>query len=106
MYFEFPLEPSIVTPTISTLGNPLKTVVNTLEAKKTMLIYQDINRFCILFTVQNSVFKRQHFQNNTRDGKRLKNLKQRLNLLYPKSSSLWIKNNEKFYITKLTISLN
>jgi LytS/YehU family sensor histidine kinase len=60
----------------------------------------------LLFTVQNSVFKRQHFQNNTRDGKGLKNLKQRLNLLYPKSSSLWIKNNNKSYITKLTISLN
>jgi LytS/YehU family sensor histidine kinase len=75
---------------------------------KDAYVYIDLNieDNKLLFTVQNSVFKRQHFQNNTRDGKGLKNLKQRLNLLYPKSSSLWIKNNNKSYITKLTISLN
>ena len=58
------------------------------------------------FTVGNSVFKKQHFQESKREGKGLKNLKQRLHLLYPKSSSLSISNSEKTYSTQLNISLD
>lgn len=60
----------------------------------------------LLFRVENSVFKKQHFQESNREGTGLKNLKQRLLLLYPKGSNLSIKNSETAYITELNISLS
>lgn len=59
----------------------------------------------LLFTVENSLFKKQHFQESKREGKGLENLKQRLQLLYPKSSSLKITNTEETYTTHLKITL-
>lgn len=60
----------------------------------------------LLCTVENSLFSKQHFQENNREGKGLKNLKKRLELLYPKRSSLTIKNTQKAYTTHLKITLN
>lgn len=59
----------------------------------------------LLFTVKNSVFKKQHFQESKREGKGLENLKQRLVLLYPKNSSLEITNNEEVYTATLKVTL-
>lgn len=56
-------------------------------------------------TVENSVFKKQHFQEKTRDGKGLENLKQRLRLLYPKSSHISITTTEETYVSQLTLTL-
>lgn len=59
----------------------------------------------LLFAVENSLVKKQHFQESKRDGKGLENLKQRLNLLYPKSSSMKIIITGETYTTKLKIML-
>lgn len=56
--------------------------------------------------VKNSLFNKQHFQENNRAGKGLKNLKKRLELLYPKKSSLTITNTQTTYTTHLKIKLN
>lgn len=58
-----------------------------------------------LFTVENSLLKKQHFQSSSREGKGLENLRQRLQLLYPKCSSLKIDNKAGMYTTQLKISL-
>lgn len=60
----------------------------------------------LLFTVENSVFKTQHFQEPNREGTGLKNLQQRLQLLYPKRSHLIIETHENTYKTQLEIPLN
>jgi len=52
-----------------------------------------------------TVFPKQHFQKN-RKGKGLDNLRQRLELIYPKHSSLEISNSENKYATQLKITLN
>lgn len=57
------------------------------------------------FTVENSLFDKQHFQESLREGKGLKNLKQRLQLLYPKHSSIDIITTEETYTTQLKITL-
>lgn len=59
-----------------------------------------------LFTVENSVFAKQHFQDTNRTGKGLDNLKQRLKLLYPKTSRLAINADKNTYATQLNITLN
>ncbi|TDQ11826.1 signal transduction histidine kinase LytS [Pedobacter metabolipauper] len=60
----------------------------------------------LLCTVENSLFTRQHFQESNREGKGLENLKKRLELLYPKSSSIKISNTPNTYTTRLKIMLN
>lgn len=60
----------------------------------------------LLFTVENSLFNKQHFQESNREGKGLENLKKRLELLYPKSSSIKITNTQNTYTTHLKIMLN
>lgn len=57
-------------------------------------------------TVANSVIKIQHFQETNREGKGLVNLKQRLQLLYPKNSSMTATQTEEIYTTELIITLN
>ncbi|KYG74846.1 histidine kinase [Roseivirga ehrenbergii] len=59
----------------------------------------------LLFTVENSVFEQQHFQESNRQGKGLENLKQRLALLYPNSSGLKTTHTEDAYTTKLKLTL-
>ncbi len=66
----------------------------------------DIGNEELLCTVENSLFNKQHFQENNREGKGLKNLKKRLELLYPKSSSIKITNTQNTYTTHLKITLN
>ncbi len=60
----------------------------------------------LLFTVENSFFNKQHFQESKREGKGLENLRQRLQLLYPKKSSIKTSNTEKNYTAQLKIILN
>jgi two-component system LytT family sensor kinase len=57
-------------------------------------------------TVENSLFKKQHFQESNREGKGLENLKKRLELLYPKSSSIEVAHTPNTYTTHLKIMLN
>lgn len=59
----------------------------------------------LLFFVENSIFKKQHFQESNREGKGLENLKQRLFLLYPKCSSIKTINTGETYTAQLKISL-
>lgn len=59
----------------------------------------------LLFFVENSIFKKQHFQESNREGKGLENLKQRLFLLYPKRSTIKIINTGETYTAQLKISL-
>jgi two-component system LytT family sensor kinase len=66
----------------------------------------DIGNKELLFTVENSLFNKQHFQESNREGKGLENLKKRLELLYPKSSSIKITNAQNTYTTHLKITLN
>jgi sensor histidine kinase YesM len=56
--------------------------------------------------VENSVFDKQHFQETNREGKGLENLQQRLQLLYPKSSSMKITTTKESYSTRLKITLS
>jgi len=60
----------------------------------------------LLFSVENSVFIKQHFQETKRKGKGLDTLKKRLLLLYPKTSKLEINSAEKKYTAQLKITLN
>tara|TARA_R110002050_G_scaffold289880_1_gene443057 strand:- start:1128 stop:2138 length:1011 start_codon:yes stop_codon:yes gene_type:complete len=60
----------------------------------------------LLFYVENSVFEKQHFQEQQRKGKGLDNLKQRLNLLYSKKYTLEINSTENTYTTLLKININ
>lgn len=59
----------------------------------------------LLFTVENSLFDKQHFQEGNRGGKGLESLKKRLELLYPQSSSIQITNTQNTYTTHLKITL-
>ncbi len=65
----------------------------------------DLKNNELLFNVENSVFKKQHFQEKHREGKGLENLKQRLMFLYPRSSSMEISKTEETYVAKLKINL-
>ncbi|MEH3115200.1 sensor histidine kinase [Pedobacter terrae] len=60
----------------------------------------------LLFCVENSVFAKQHFQESSRKGKGLSNLRQRLELLYPKNFSFEINNADNRYNAQLKITLN
>ncbi|WP_418637721.1 sensor histidine kinase [Winogradskyella sp.] len=60
----------------------------------------------LLFNIENSIFKKQHFQKTDRKGKGLDNLRQRLQLLYPKNARLTITNVENTYRCQLQITLN
>ncbi len=57
----------------------------------------------LLFSVENSVFVKQHFEENNRTGKGINNLRQRLRLLYPKQFSLKINKTKNKYIAQLKI---
>jgi LytS/YehU family sensor histidine kinase len=59
----------------------------------------------LICKVENKLFKKQHFQENKRKGKGLDNLKQRLQLLYPKQSNMKVIKTEDSYTTKLTLTL-
>lgn len=69
-------------------------------------IRMDIRDEELLCTVENSLFNKQHFQESNRNGKGLENLKKRLELLYPKRSSIKITNTQHAYTTHLKIALN
>ena len=60
----------------------------------------------LLCVIENSVFDKQHFQETNREGKGLKNLQQRLQLLYPKHSSMNVTTTEDSYATRLKITLS
>lgn len=60
----------------------------------------------LLFSVENSVFKKQHFQETQRKGKGLENLKNRLKLLYPKNAWLTISKTETVFKAELKIILH
>lgn len=60
----------------------------------------------LTFCVENSVLKKQHFQETTRKGKGLENLNKRLQLLYPKTGELTIKSEEDTFLATLKILLN
>lgn len=55
--------------------------------------------------IENSRSQKQHFQERNRKGKGLENLKQRLQLLYPKRSKMEINSTEDTYSTALNITL-
>lgn len=57
-------------------------------------------------SVENSLFAKQHFQATKRVGKGLKNLKQRLDLLYPKNATIQTTINANTYTTTLKIILD
>ncbi|MEP0266326.1 histidine kinase [Dokdonia sp.] len=69
-------------------------------------IYLNIKDNNLLCTVENSLFSKQHFQESNRDGKGLENLKQRLQLLYPKRSNMSITTTKESYTTQLKIPLS
>lgn len=58
------------------------------------------------FSVKNSVFRKQHFQQNNRTGKGLNNLKQRLDLLYNGHANLALHSDSDSYTAKLKIKLD
>ncbi|GGG12378.1 hypothetical protein GCM10011344_11330 [Dokdonia pacifica] len=60
----------------------------------------------LIFSVKNNVPVKQHFQESKRIGKGLDNLKKRLQLLYPKDSTLDINTTENTYAIQLNIHLN
>ena len=77
---------------------------NAKDAFVTITLHLENNE--LLFSVENSVFAKQHFQENNRKGKGLDNLRQRLHLLYPKNSRLEINSVKNRYRTQLKITLN
>lgn len=58
------------------------------------------------FFVENSVFTKQHFQEQHRTGQGLDTLRQRLHLLYPKNAILEINSKKNSYTTQVKITLN
>lgn len=65
-----------------------------------------INHNELHFTVENSLFSKQHFQESKREGKGLENLNKRLALLYPKSANLKTTPTAHSYTATLQITLN
>ena len=66
---------------------------NGKDAFVTITLHLENNE--LLFFVENSVFTKQHFQEQNRTGKGLDNLRLRLHLLYPKDSMLEINSKKK-----------
>ncbi|MGY3794655.1 sensor histidine kinase [Aquimarina sp. 433] len=77
---------------------------NTKNAYVHIALVLDNNE--LLFSVENSVFKKQHFQETQRKGKGLENLKNRLKLLYPKNAWLTISKTETVFKAELKIILH
>lgn len=60
----------------------------------------------LIFTVVNSIQKKQHFQINDRNGTGINNLKNRLQLSYPKTSILKINQTDSYFLAELKIKIN
>jgi LytS/YehU family sensor histidine kinase len=69
-------------------------------------IYLNLDNSELLFSVENSVLEKQHFQDNKRTGKGLNNLRKRLQLLYYKHFSLDINKTKNKHIAQLKMTLN
>lgn len=66
----------------------------------------DLDDNKLVFNVENSLFKKQHFQKTARKGKGLENLKKRLKLLYSKNALLQTKTEQNVFVAELKIILN
>ena len=64
-----------------------------------------VNNKELVFVVENSVYTKQHFQETNREGKGLRNLKKRLEMLYPKSSAFKVAHTKYTYTAHLKIML-
>ena len=91
---------------ITLVENAFKHGFYTNAADAFVMITLALDHKTLSFSVANSVYEKQHFQEKKRTGKGLQNLKQRLQLLYPKKSVLTIDKTKKSYTTTLNIPVD
>lgn len=68
-------------------------------------ISAEIGEAFFLFKVKNSVFLKQHFQEKSREGKGLEQLKMRLTMSYPDAHEFIVHQTDQDYLTTLKINL-
>lgn len=91
---------------ITLVENAFKHGFYTNDAKAFVFINATIKGEELFFSVENSIQKKQHFQSNdSREGTGLENLKKRLSLLYPKTSSLKITDKNDVFLAELKINV-
>ncbi|CAM1345416.1 sensor histidine kinase [Tenacibaculum amylolyticum] len=90
---------------ITLVENAFKHGFYTNDAKAFVFINATIKDKELSFSVENSIQKKQHFQISEREGTGLENLKKRLKLLYPKTSSLKVTEKNDVFLAELKINV-
>ncbi|WP_299104001.1 histidine kinase [uncultured Tenacibaculum sp.] len=95
------IEPLLLIPLVE---NAFKHGFYTNDSKSFVHITVNIHNESLSFKVKNSIQNKQHFNQDTREGKGLKNLKKRLQLSYSKNHSLTLKSENNVYLSHLEIN--
>ncbi|MCF2875757.1 MULTISPECIES: sensor histidine kinase [unclassified Tenacibaculum] len=89
---------------ITLVENAFKHGFYTNDSSSFVNITIDVDDKSLLFKVKNSIQDQQHFNQNLRQGKGLENLKNRLQLSYPKKHELLLESENNVYLAQLKIN--
>ena len=89
---------------ITLVENAFKHGFYTNDSNSFVNVTIDIDDKLLLFKVKNSIQDQQHFNQNSRQGKGLENLKNRLQLSYPKKHELLLESENNVYLAQLKIN--
>ncbi|MCK0109750.1 histidine kinase [Flavobacteriaceae bacterium S0825] len=100
---DYNIEPLLLIPLVE---NAFKHGFYTNDADAFININVNVSNNLLIFKVENSIQKQQHFNTIDREGKGLNNLKKRLQLSYPKKHDLVTQNKDNVYLAELNINLS
>ncbi|WP_272149227.1 sensor histidine kinase [Tenacibaculum aiptasiae] len=89
---------------ITLVENAFKHGFYTNDSSSFVNVTIDVDDKSLLFKVKNSIQDQQHFNQNSREGKGLENLKNRLQLSYPKKHELLLESENNVYLAQLKIN--
>ncbi|KAB1159421.1 GHKL domain-containing protein [Tenacibaculum aiptasiae] len=89
---------------ITLVENAFKHGFYTNDSNSFVNVTIDVDDKSLLFKVKNSIQDQQHFNQNSREGKGLENLKNRLQLSYPKKHELLLESENNVYLAQLKIN--
>ncbi|WP_420553309.1 sensor histidine kinase [Tenacibaculum aiptasiae] len=89
---------------ITLVENAFKHGFYTNDSSSFVNVKIDVDDKSLLFKVKNSIQDQQHFNQNSRQGKGLENLKNRLQLSYPKKHELLLESENNVYLAQLKIN--
>ncbi len=89
---------------ITLVENAFKHGFYTNDSSSFVNVKIDVDDKSLLFKVKNSIQDQQHFNQNSREGKGLENLKNRLQLSYPKKYELLLESENNVYLAQLKIN--